>query len=94
MENYRCLLLAVLVDILQIELSWQTEVELTCRECILISYGRLNIYIKLWSVECSLTDLLCVIDSYIIKNFSKCILCFVPHLIVIVILYLVLWVTE
>ena len=94
MKYNRCLFLTITVYISQLKFSRQTEVELAGRKCIFISDGRLYIYIKLWSVECCLTDFLCVLDAKVIQYLTECILGCVPHLIIIVVFYLVLRVTQ
>ena len=94
MQYNRCLLLAIFVNISKLELRRQTEVKLTGRKCIFISDSRLYIYIKLRSVECCLADFLCILDAKVIQYLTKCILGCVPHLIIIVVFYLVLRITQ
>ena len=94
MQYNRCLLLAIFVNISKLELCWQAEVKLAGRKCIFISDSRLYIYIKLRSVECCLADFLCVLNTKVFQHLTKCILGCVPHLIIIMVFYLVLRVTQ
>ena len=63
MQYDRCLLFAVAVNIIEVELGWQTEVQLTGRECDLITDRRLYVYVKFRTLESSLADLLGVFDA-------------------------------
>ena len=94
MQNNRSLLLAILINISQLKLSRQTEIKLAGGQCILVSYSRLYIYVKLRTIECSLTDLLCILDSKVIHNVSKSIFCLIPHLIIIMILCLICRISQ
>ena len=94
MQNHGSLLLTVLVHIGQVEFCRQAEIQLTGRQGVLITYSGLYVYIQLRSVECSFTDLLGVLDAQIIQNLTQSILRIVPHLIIIVIFYLVLRISQ
>ena len=94
MQNNRSLLLAILVNISQLELCRQAEIKLASGQCILVSYSWLYIYIKLRTIESSLTNLLCILDSKVIHNVSKSIFCLIPHLIIIMILCLICRISQ
>ena len=94
MQNNRCLLLAVFVNVGQLEFRRQTEVELTCGQCDLITYSRLHIDIQLRAIESCFTDLFCVFKTEFVHNFTQCVLCLVPHLIIIMILRFVFRISQ
>ena len=94
MQDYGSLLLSILVHISQIKLSWQTEIQLAGGQGVLVTYRRLYINIQLRSIECSLTDLLGVLNAQVVQNLTQSVLCIVPHFVVIVIFYLVLRISQ
>ena len=94
MKYNRRLFLAIAVYISQLKFSRQTEVKLAGRKCILITNSRFYVYVKLRSVESSLADFLCILDTKGIHNLTKCIFCFVPHFIIIMIFLFVFRITQ
>ena len=94
MQNNRCLLLTITVYIRQIEFCRETEIKLAGRKCDLIADCRLYVYIQLWSIESSLSNFLCIINFQIIQYRAECILCLVPHSIIIMILFFVCRITQ
>ena len=94
MKYNRCLFLTITVYISQLKFSRQTEVELAGRKCILITNSRFYVYIQFRSVESSLADFLCILDTKGIHYLTKCVFCFVPHLIIIMIFLFIFRITQ
>ena len=92
MQDHGSLLLSILVHIGQINLAGRQN-PAAGRQGVLITYRRFTLH-PASSVECSFTDLLGVLDAQIIQNLTQSILRIVPHLIIIVIFYLVLRISQ
>ena len=94
MKHHGSLLGRIAVHVLQVELHGQAEVKLTGGKRNLCANGRLYVYVQLWAIEGSLTDLLGVLDADVIEHLTKGCLCGIPHVIIGIILLGISGITQ
>ena len=89
MQNDRCLLFAVRIDVGQFKSSRQQEVKLAGRQRNFRADGRFDFNVKLRPIEGSFANRFKVFDTQRIQNFSELRFRLIPHLIIIEVLFLV-----